>query len=79
MPADRLKLNTVNTEFILYGTRQQLVKVKRKSSTHDSVDISFSDSVTCLGVVLDNDWSRKVLLPSTPDAFCAPLAIRRRG
>ena len=34
---------------------QQLVKVKRKSVSLDGVDIPFSDDVTCLGVVFDNE------------------------
>ena len=55
MSANRLKLNTDKTQIILLGTRQQLVKVKRKSVSLDGVDIPFSDDDTCLGVVFDNE------------------------
>ena len=55
MSANRLKLITDKTQLILLGTRQQLVRVKRKSVSLDGVDIAFSDDVTCLGVVFDND------------------------
>ena len=55
MSANRLKLNTDKTQFILLGTRQQLVKVKCKSISLDGVDIPFSDEITCLGVVFDNE------------------------
>ena len=41
MSANRLKLNMDKTQFILLGTRQQLVKVKRKSVSLDGVDIPF--------------------------------------
>ena len=53
--ANRLKLNTDKTQLILLGTRQQLVKVKRKSVSLGGVDIPFSDDVSCLGVVFDNE------------------------
>ena len=43
------------TPFILLGTRQHLLKVKYKSIYLDVGDIPFSDDVTCLGVVLDNE------------------------
>ena len=55
MSASRLKLNTDKTQFILLGTRHLLVQVKRKSVSLDGVDISFSDNVTCLGVVFNNE------------------------
>ena len=55
MLANRLKLNTDKTQFILLGIRQQLVKVKRKSVSLDGMDIPFSDDVTCLGVVFDTN------------------------
>ena len=55
MSANHLKLNTNKTQFILLCTRQQLVKVKRKSVSLDGVNIPFSDDVTCLGMVFDND------------------------
>ena len=55
MLANRLKLNTGKTQFILLGTRQQLVKVKRKSVSIDGADIPILDDVTCLGVVFDNE------------------------
>ena len=54
MSTNRSKLNTDKTQFILLGTKQQLVKVKRKSVSLDGVDIPFSDDVTCLGVVFNN-------------------------
>ena len=50
-----LEIKHGQTQFILLGTRQQLVKVKRKSVSLDGVDIPFSDDVTCLGVVFDNE------------------------
>ena len=43
------------TQYILAGTRQQLMKVKCKSISLDGVDIPFSDDVTCWGVMLDNE------------------------
>ena len=55
MSANHLKLITDKTQFILLSTRQQLVKVKRNSISIDGVDIPFSDDVTCLGVVFDNE------------------------
>ena len=55
MSTNRSKLNTDKTQFILLGTKQQLVKVKRKSVSLDGVDIPFSDDVTCLGVVFNNE------------------------
>ena len=55
MSANRLKLNKDRTQFILLVTKQQLVKVKRKSIFLEGVDVLFSDNVTCLGVVLDNE------------------------
>ena len=55
MSANHLKLITDKTKFLLLGIRQQLVKVKRKSASLDGVDIPFSDDVTCLGVVFDNE------------------------
>ena len=55
MSANSVKLNTDKTQFILLGTRQQLVKVKRKSVSLDGVDILFSYDFTCLGVVFDNE------------------------
>ena len=54
MSANRLKLNTDKTQFILLGTRQPLVKVKRKSVSLDGVVMPFSDDITCLGVMFDN-------------------------
>ena len=56
MYANRMKLNTDKTQLIMFGTRQQLVKVKRKFVALDGVDIPFSDDVTCLGVVFDNEF-----------------------
>ena len=43
------------TQFIMLSTRQQLVKVKRKSISLGGADIPFSDDVTCLGVVFDSE------------------------
>ena len=53
MSANRLKLNTNKTQFILLGTRQQ--QMKRKSVSFDGVEIPFSDDVPFLGVVFDNE------------------------
>ena len=53
MPANRLKLNTNKTQFILLLNGQPLVKVKRKSVSLDGADIPFSDDVTYLGVTFD--------------------------
>ena len=55
MSVNRVKLNMTKTQFIILGTRQQLVKVKRKSISINGVDMPFSDDVTCLGVVFDNE------------------------
>ena len=55
MSVNHLKLITDITQFLLLGTRQQLIKLKRKSVSIDGVDMPFSDEVTCLGVVFDNE------------------------
>ena len=55
MSANHLQLKTDRTQIILSCTRQQLVKVKRKSISLAGVEIPFSDDDACVGVVLDNE------------------------
>ena len=62
MSANCLKLNTDKTQFILLYFRQQLVNVKRKSISLGDVDIPFSDDITCLGVVFDNEPTFSTLI-----------------
>lgn len=54
MSSNRLKLNMDKTQFIWLGTAQQLEKVNIQTVTLADVDIHVSDTVTCLGVVIDS-------------------------
>jgi hypothetical protein len=54
MSSNRLKLNVDKTQFIWLGTPQQLAKINCSSLILDGVDISISEEVTFLGVVIDN-------------------------
>ena len=55
MASNLLKLNTDKTQFILLGTRQQLVKISCTSINLDGADIPLSTQVTCIGVIIDSE------------------------
>ena len=57
MSSNRLKLNTEKTQFTVLGTRHQLAKMTTASVLLKSDRIDISDSVTCLGVVIDQELS----------------------
>ena len=54
MRANRLKMNTDKTQLIWIGTRQQLSKVDINEIELQLDTVSFSTSVSDLGVILDN-------------------------
>ena len=54
MSSNRLKLNADKTQFIWLGTSAQLMKVNSITITLTDAVIQVSDTVTCLGVVIDS-------------------------
>ena len=53
MASNRLKLNMEKTQLTWLGTAQQLTKVNIRTIALTGVDIQLSDTVTCLGVLID--------------------------
>ena len=83
MQSNRLKMNTDKTQLIWIGTRQQLSKVDINEIELQLDTVSFSTSVSDLGVILDNQlkmadhvaalcWS--CYLSTTPDRFNQAVA-----
>src|SRR6218665_511152 len=57
MSSNRLRLNSLKTQYIWLGTRQQLAKLDLVSLTHEFPTFVFSTSVRDLGVILDQELS----------------------
>ena len=55
MCSNRVKQNTDKTNFILLGTRQQIGKASFHSIQLDGIDVHFSTTVICLGVLIDSE------------------------
>jgi len=54
MSSNRLKLNADKTLFIWLGTAPQLMQIDSWTITLTDAVIQVSDTVTCLGVVIDS-------------------------
>ena len=59
MDENRLKMNHTKTEFILFGSRQQLVKCTVQSLTVNDCDIPRVNVITYLGAYLDESLTLK--------------------
>jgi hypothetical protein len=59
MDNNRLKMNDTKTEFICYGSRQQLGKCKTQSIDVNSITVHKATSIKYLGVDLDQELSYK--------------------
>jgi len=57
MSSNRLRLNSLKTQYIWLGTRQQLDKLNLESLAAEFPSIKFSTSVRNLGVILDQELS----------------------
>ena len=55
MSSNRLRLNSSKTQFIWFGTRQQLAKIDLKVLAQEFPQFTFSSSVRDLGVTLDQE------------------------
>ena len=53
--SQRVKLHTDKTDFILFGTRQQIEKANFHSVQLSGIDVHLSTTVTCLGVLIDSE------------------------
>ena len=57
LSSNRLRLNSLKTQFIWLGTRQQLAKIDLAALAHEFPLVTFSTSVRDLGVILDQELS----------------------
>ena len=54
MTSNRLKLNVDQMQFIILGTRQQLIKINCKSICLNGIDIQLSTQATCLQDIFES-------------------------
>ena len=59
MNSNRLKMNDSKTEYIIFGSRQQLLKLQSTSLNVNDIEVKASNSVKYFGVHLDNNLSLK--------------------
>ena len=77
MSSNRLKLNTVKTQFIWLGTRQQLQKIGIDHIQLGSNNVKFQTSVGNLGVTLDSHLSMKAhVLRTCRKCYCQLRQLR---
>ena len=62
MDHNRLKMNNSKTEFIMYGSRQQLSKIETTNIDTNGVTITKSDCIRYLGADLDEMLSLKKMV-----------------
>ena len=55
MSSNRLRLNPTKTQYIWFGTRQQLAKIDMKALALEFPLITFSPFVRDLGIILDQE------------------------
>ena len=84
MASNRLKLNMEKTQLTWLGTAQQLTKVNIRTIALTGVDIQLSDTVTCLGVLIDRQLTfadhvkklaGKLLLPAATTTCRTPHTV----